>query len=79
MNKLLSAFSDGSEGMPLSMTRVMVCFLIVAVVGTKYYNSWLTKTPILWDNQDFTMIGGALGVKLFQNSQESTTPNPINK
>lgn len=76
MNKLLSAFSDGSEGMPLSLTRILVFILVATVIATKFYNSHLTHAPIVWDNQDFSMLGIAFGAKLWQNSQEQTPPVP---
>lgn len=76
MNKLLSLFSDGSDGMPLSLTRFLVFVLVAAVIGTKFYNSGLTGQPIVWNNEDFSMLGIAFGAKLWQNSQEQTPPVP---
>lgn len=70
MDSIKSMLSDGSTGMPISLMRVIVLIIIVAVIGSKFWNSYWTKTPIVWDTQDFEMLGMAFGSKLIQNSQE---------
>ena len=62
-------FQDGNgQG---SMMRVVVFVVIASVIGSKFFNAWITKTPIVWDTQDFLLIGSVLGGKLIQNSQET--------
>ncbi len=78
-NSLASMFSDGLGN--ISMMRVVMILVIISVVGSKFYNAWLTKTPITWDQQDLEMAGMAFGAKLIQNTQENkpdatTSPAP---
>jgi hypothetical protein len=52
------------------MMRLITFIMVVSVLGTKFYNAWLTKTPIVWDASDLALIGGSYTAKLIQNSQE---------
>lgn len=63
-----SAIGDGAG--QTSMMRVVVFIVIVAVVGAKFYNAYLTKSPIVWDSQDLELAGIAFSGKLIQNTQE---------
>jgi hypothetical protein len=72
MNKLLSAFSDDTGA--TSMMRVIVFLVVLAVLGSAFYNAWLTKTPITWSSTDFGLIGAAVTGKLIQNTQEAAPP-----
>ena len=60
--------SDG-KGNTSSM-RVIILLIIGMVLASKFYNAWITKSPIVWDTQDFGLIAAALGSKLIQNTQE---------
>jgi len=63
-----SLLSDGQGNS--SMMRLITFIMVVSVLGTKFYNAWLTKTPIVWDASDLALIGGSYTAKLIQNSQE---------
>ena len=76
MDKILSAFQDGNG--QTSMMRVVMFVVVGAVIGSKFFNSWITKTPIVWDAQDLMLIGSVISGKLIQNSQENPTPT-VNK
>ena len=72
MQKLLSAFSDDTGA--VSMTRVVMFLVVVAVIVSKFTNSYISKTSIIWETSDMEMIGLISGVKLIQNVQEATPP-----
>lgn len=74
MQKFISAFQDDSGA--TSMMRLTMFLTVVAVLGSVFYNAWLTKTPISWGDNDFKMIGVVVGGKLWQNSQENAVPTP---
>lgn len=57
----------------VSTMRVAVLIVIAAVIGSKFYNAWLTKMPVTWDSNDWLTISSALAGKLIQNTQENAT------
>ena len=66
---ILSAIGDGQDN--ASMMRVIVFLIILAVIASKFYNAWITKTAIEWDAHDLELAGMAIGGKLVQNTQEN--------
>jgi hypothetical protein len=72
MKNILSMLSDGEGN--TSLMRVIVLLIIGSVIASKFYNAWLTKQPVVFDTQDFELVGIAFGSKLIQNSQENSTP-----
>ena len=59
-----------------SLMRVIVLLVVLAVLVPKVYCGIKTGTPITFTTTDFEVLGGALGAKLFQNSQESKPQSP---
>jgi len=70
MKSIISMLGDGQGN--VSLMRVIILIIVVSVIGSKFYNAYLTKTPITFDSQDFELIGGSFVAKLVQNSQEKT-------
>ncbi len=68
-NLIVTAFGDGTGN--TSMMRIIIFMMIAAVIGSKFYNAWLLKAPIVWDTTDLEMAGMAIGGKLIQNTQEN--------
>lgn len=63
-------FGDGAG--QISSLRVLSAVVVGAVVVTKFYNAWLTRSAVVWDAQDLGLIGSVLGAKLVQNFQEQS-------
>ena len=69
---LFTLFSDGTPGNPISMARVLSFIMVMLPIATKFYNAWLTKTPIVWDATDLALFGSGLGMKSLSKTQENT-------
>ena len=65
---MISMLGDGAGN--VSSTRVIMLFVVVAIVASKFFNSYLTKQPIVWSDTDWGMIATVVGGKLIQNTQE---------
>ena len=74
MQKLLTAFQDDTGN--FSMMRLVVFMVVFAVLASAFYNAWVTKTTVVFTDNDFKLIGGAVAGKLFQNSQENAPAPP---
>lgn len=70
MQQLITSLLSDGQG-STSMMRLIVLLIVVTVIGTKFYNAYLTHTPIVWDTNDLLMLGGAITGKLVQNTQEN--------
>jgi len=68
---LTQAISDGQGS--ISSMRLTLLLGAVAIIGSKIYNSILTKQPITWDTQDSEMLGVLLTGKVIQNAQENNS------
>ena len=69
MKDLITKILDDGNG-NISSMRVIVILVIGAVIVSKFVNAYITKQPIIWNTDDWQIIGVALGSKLFQNYQE---------
>lgn len=73
VQQLLSTVQDDTGA--ISSMRIAFLFTWAAVVG---YNLWychITQTPLSFTEQQMAILGGISGLKLYQNSQEGSTPS----
>lgn len=75
MNTLLKSLLGDGAGNVSSM-RVLILLVAVALIGSKFYNAYLTKSPIVWDSSDWQILATLIGGKLVQNTQEKEPVKP---
>lgn len=73
---LHAAGMDDGKG-STSSQRVIRMLVVLAWLGTKFYNAHLTHLPITWDAMDLGLLGviGATGVA--QNHVENQESKPL--
>ena len=71
MKNVVSMLSDDKGN--VSSMRVLMILVTIGVIGSKFYNAYISKLPIVWSMEDLGLIGTVIAGKTIQNTQEKDT------
>ena len=79
MKQILHDIGLGDGEGNTSVTRVISLLLVLGYIAAKFYNAYITKTPVTFDGTDLGFMGTIGGILVAKTQVEKTTtvkPNP---